>query len=175
VCAVTVPIVLRERQSPGGSLEVDLQAAMSWLAYDSTAYGWSIWLLYGAVLKNVDDGPFEVVLRGAGPLLSNLDVAVVDAAVIDGAKSFRASALGNQDRRFGRDFGVGEGDELVLRVEKDMFFGAIGRFMLTHGTGGFTYIGIDKPKHYVLPGKFAFEALYLRKVAIGDGTVGCDK
>jgi hypothetical protein len=148
---------------------------MSWLAYDSTAYGWSIWLLYGAVLKNVGDGPFEVVLRGAGPLLSNLDVAVVDAAVINGAKSFRAGVLGNKDCGFRRDFDVGEGDELVTRVEEDMLLGAIGRFVLTHGTGGFTYIGIDKPKHYVLCGKFAFEALYLRKVAIGDGTVGCDK
>jgi hypothetical protein len=115
------------------------------------------------------------VLRGAGALLSDPDVAVVDAAVIDAAKSFCASALGNQDCGFRRDFDVGEGDELVMRVEENMFFSAIGGFMLTHGTGGFSYVWIYKPKHNVLRGKRFFEALHFRKVAIGDGTVGCNE
>ena len=84
--------------------------ATSWLAYDSAAYGWSVWLLHGAVLKNVDDCSLKVALRGPGTLLSNLDVAVVEAAVINGAKSFRTPALGNKDCRFRCDFGVGEGD-----------------------------------------------------------------
>jgi hypothetical protein len=127
------------------------------------------------VLKNVDDGSFEVVLRGRAPLLSDLDVAVVDAAVINGAKRFRTSALGNKNCRFRRDFCVGEGDELVMRVEEDMFFRAIGGFMLPHSVGGFSDVWIYKPKHYVLCGEFVFEALHLRKVAIGDGAVGRNK
>jgi hypothetical protein len=84
-----------------------LYSAMSWLTCDSAAYGRPIWRLNGAVLKNVDDGSLEVVLRGPGPLLSNLDVAVVDATVINGAKSFRSSVLGNKDCRFRRYFSVG--------------------------------------------------------------------
>ena len=115
------------------------------------------------------------MLRGPGPLLSNLDVAVVDAAVINGAKSFGSSAFGNKDCRFRRDFGVGEGDELVMRVEEHMFFSAIGCFMLTHSVGCLSDVGIDKPEHHVLRGEFAFDAVQLRNVTIGDGTVGCDK
>ncbi len=64
--------------------------AMSWLSYDSASDGWSVWRLHNAVFQDGDDGSFEVVLRGLGALLSNLDVAIVDAAVIDGAKSFGA-------------------------------------------------------------------------------------
>jgi hypothetical protein len=51
--------------------------------------------LHGAVLKNVVDGSFEVVLLGTGPLLSYLEISIIDAAVINGAKSFRTSALEN--------------------------------------------------------------------------------
>jgi hypothetical protein len=127
------------------------------------------------MLKNVDDGSLEVVLRGPGALLSNLDVAVIDAAVINGAKSFRTSALGNKNCRFRRDFGVGESDELVMPVEENMFFGTIDGFMLTHSVGSFSNVGIDEPKHYRLRGEFAFEVLHFGNVAIRDGTVGCDK
>jgi hypothetical protein len=56
-----------------------------------------------------------------------------------------------------------------------MFFSTISRFMLTNSVGGFSDIGIDKPKHYVLRGEFLFEASHFRNVAIGDGTVRCDK
>jgi hypothetical protein len=75
--------------------EDDLYSATSWLAYDSAAYGWPVGLLHGAVLKNVVDGSFEVVLLGTGPLLSYLEISIIDAAVINGAKSFRTSALEN--------------------------------------------------------------------------------
>ena len=112
--------------------------------------------MHGAVLKNVDDGPFEVVLRGGGPLLSYLEVSIVDAAVIDGAKSFRSSTLGNKDCRLRGDLGVGKGDELVMRVEEDMFLSAIGHFMMTYSVGGFSDVWIDKPKHYVLRSEFFF-------------------
>ena len=87
--------------------------------------------MHNAVLKNVDDGSFKVVLRCRGPLSSNLEVAIVDAAVIDGARSFRASVFGNKNGGFRRDFGVGDGNELVMRVEQDMALRAIGAFMLT--------------------------------------------
>jgi hypothetical protein len=127
------------------------------------------------VVENVNDGSFEVVLRGAGALLSDLDIAVIDAAVINGAKRSRASAFWNQDCRFRRDFGVAERDELVMRVEEDMLFSAIGGYMLMYSVGGLSDVWIDKPKHDVLRGELFFEALYFRKVAVGDGTVGCDK
>ncbi len=149
-----------------------MYSATSWLAYDSAAYGWSVGLMHGAVLKNVDDSPFEVMLRGTGPLLSDLVISIVDAAVVHGTKSFRPSALGNKDRRLRRDPDVGEGDELVMRVEEDVSFSTIGRFMLTDSVGGFSDVWIDKPKHYVLRGEFFFEALHFRNVTIGDGTVG---
>jgi hypothetical protein len=155
--------------------EDDSGSAASWLAYDSAAYGWSVWRLHRAVLKNVNEGSLEIVLRGTWSLLSNLDVAIVDAAVINGAKGFRTSALENKDCRFRRDYDVSEGDELVMRVEEDMLFGAVGGFMLTHSVGGFSDVWIDKPKHYVLRGEFVFEALHFRNVTIGNGTVGCDK
>jgi hypothetical protein len=147
----------------------------SWLAYDSAAYGWSFWLLHRTVLKYVADGSLKVVLRGTGTLLSDLEVAIVDAAVINGAKSFRTCVPGNKDCRFRRDLGVGESNELVMRVEQDIFLRAVGGFMLTHSFGSFSDVGIDEPKYDVLRGEFVFDALYLRKVAIGDGAVGCDK
>ena len=62
-----------------------------------------------------------------------------------------------------------------MRVEEDMFFSAIGSFMMAHSVGGFPDVWIDKPKYYVLRGKLAFEALHLRNVTIGEGTVGCNK
>ncbi len=43
-----------------------------------------------------------------------------------------------------------------MRVEEDMFFSAIGHFMLTHSVGGFSDVWIDKPKHYVLRSEFFF-------------------
>jgi hypothetical protein len=127
------------------------------------------------VVENVNDGSFEVVLRGAGALLSDLDIAVIDAAVINGAKRFLASAFRNQDCRFRGDFGVAERDELVMRVEEDMFFGTISGDMLMYSVGGLSDVWIDKPKHDVLRGELFFEALYFRKVAVGDGTVGCNE
>ncbi len=53
-----------------------------------------------------------------------------------------------------------------MRVEEDMFFGAISGFMLTDRVGSLADVGIDEPKHYILRGEFVFEALNLRKVAI---------
>jgi len=41
------------------------------------------------MLKNVEDGSFEVMLGSRRPLSSNREIAIVDAAVIDGSKSFR--------------------------------------------------------------------------------------
>jgi hypothetical protein len=127
------------------------------------------------MLKNVGDGSLEVVLRGAGALLSNLEITIVDAAVIDTAESLRACVLGNEDRRLGRDCSVGESNELMMRIKQDIFFRAVGRFMLTHSFGGLCDVGIHKPKHDVLRGELVFEPLHLRNVAIGDGAVGCDK
>jgi hypothetical protein len=148
-----------------------LRCAGSRLAYDSAAYGWSAGRLHGAVLKNVEDSSLEVVLGGCGPLSSNLEVTIVDAAVIDGAKSFRIFVLGNEDRSFRRDFGVGEVDEFVMRIEQNMVFSTIGGFMLTDSFGSFSDVRIDKPKYYVLRGEFAFDALYLGNVAIGDRAI----
>jgi hypothetical protein len=54
-----------------------------------------------------------------------------------------------------------------MRVEEDMFFGAVGGFVLTHSVEGLSGIGIDKPKHHMLRGEFVFEALHLRNVTIG--------
>lgn len=118
------------------------------------------------MLKNVDDGSLKIVLRCGGPLSSNLEVAIVDAAVIHGAKSFRASVLGNKDRGFRRNFGVGDGNELVMRVEQDMALRAIGCFMPADSFGSLSDVGIDEPEHYMLRGEFAFDALHLRKVTI---------
>jgi hypothetical protein len=144
----------------------------SWLAYDSATYGWPVWLLHRAVLKYFSDGSLKVMLRGRGALLSNLDVAIVDAAVINGAKSFRACVPWDEDRRFRRDGGVGESNELVMRIEQNIFFSAIGSFMLTNCFDSFSDVGIDEPKRYVPRGKFVFDTLYFRNVAIGDGAVG---
>ena len=129
------------------------------MAYDSAAHGWSVWLLHGAVLKNVGDGSLEVVLRSTRALLSNLEVTIVDAAMIDGAKSFRTCALGNKDCRLRRDCGVSEVNELVVRVEQDIFFKAVVGFMLAHPCRSYSDVGIAEPKHYMLRGEFIFEAL----------------
>ena len=145
------------------------------MAYDPTAYGRSVWLLHRTVLKNVDNGSLEVVLRGTWSLLSNLEITIIDAAVIDGAKIFRARVLGNKDCRFWRNLGVRKSNELVMWVEQNISFKAISGFMLTHSLESFSHIGINEPKHYVLRGEFVFEALHLRNVTIGDGAVGCDK
>ena len=145
------------------------------MAYDSATYWWSIWLLHGTVLKNVGDGSLQVVLGGRRALLPNLEIAVVDAAVIDGAKRFRAWMLGDKDCRLGRYLGVGESHKLVMPIEEDISFDAIIGLMLTHCFDSLSDVGIDEPKLYVLRGKFVFDTTQLRKVAIGDGTVGCDK
>jgi hypothetical protein len=145
-------------QLPRELQQGDSCSAASWLAYDSAANGWSAWLLRWAVLKDVGDGLLEVVLRGAGALLSNLEVAIVDAAVIDGAKSFRACALGNKDCRLRRDCSVSKGNELVMRVEQDICFSAIGGFVLTYSFRSFSDVGIDEPKYYVPGGEFVFDA-----------------
>jgi hypothetical protein len=145
------------------------------LAYDPATYCWSVWLLHGTVLKNIGDGSFEIVLGGRWALLSNLEVAIVDAAVIDGAKRFRARMLGDKDCRLGRYPGVSKSNELVTRVEEDICFHAVVGLMPTHCFDSLSDVGIDEPKHYVLRGKFVFDTPQLRKVAIGDGTVGCDK
>jgi hypothetical protein len=155
--------------------EDDSRSTASWLSYDSTTYGWSVWLLNGAVLENAGDGSLEVVLRGTGALLSDLEVAIVDPAVINGAKGLRASLPGNKDCRFRRHCNAGESNELVMRIEQDILFSTIGGFMLTHSFGSFSNVGIDEPKCNVLRGEFVFDAPYLRNVAIGDGAIGCDK
>lgn len=118
------------------------------------------------MLKDVNDGSLEVVLRCRGPLSSNLKVAIIDAAVINSAKSFRTCVLRNKDRRFRRDFGVGQGNELVMRIEQDMALHAIRSFMLTDSFGSFSNVGIDEPKSHMLRSEFAFDALYFRNVAI---------
>jgi hypothetical protein len=152
-----------------------LHSGASWFAYDSAAYGWSIRLLHRTVLKNVSDGSIEIMLRGTGAFLSDLEIAIVDATAINGAKSFRAYVLGDKDRRFGSDLGLCESNKLVMRVEQDIFFSPIGSFMLTHCFDSFSDVGINEPKHYVPRGKFVFDTLYLGNIAVGDGTVRCDK
>ena len=127
------------------------------------------------MLKNVEDSSLEVVLGGCGPLSSNLEVAIVDAAVIDRAKSFRIWVLGNEDCSFRCDFSVGEVDEFVMRIEQNMVFSTIGGFMLTDSFGSFSDVRIDKPKYYVPRGEFVFDALYLGNIAIGDGAIGCNE
>jgi hypothetical protein len=131
--------------------------------------------LNGAVLENVGDGSLEVVLRGTGALLSDLEVTIVDPAMINGAKGLRACALGNKNCRFWCDCDVGEGNELVMRVKQDIFFRTVGGFMLTHGFRGLSDVGIDEPKCNMLRREIVFDKPYLRNVAIGDGTIGCDK
>jgi hypothetical protein len=124
------------------------------------------------VLKYFSDGSLKVMLRGRGALLSNLEVAIVDATVIHGTKSFRACVPGDEDRRFRRDGGVGESNELVMRVEQNIFFSAISSFMLTYCCDSFSDVGVDEPKRYVPRGEFVLNTLYFRNVAIGDWAVG---
>src|ERR1700758_3494981 len=118
------------------------------------------------MLKNIEDGSLEVVLSCSGTLSSNLKVAIVDAAVIDGAKSLRVCALRNKNGGLRRNFGARNGNEHVMRVEQDMSFRAISGLMPTDCFGGFSDVGIDEPKHHMLRGEFLFDALHLRKVAI---------
>ena len=126
-------------------------------------------------MKNVEDGSLEVVLRCRRPLASNLEIPIVDATVIDGAKGFGICVFGDEDCGFGRDFGVGEGNERMMRVEQDMVFDAIGSFMLTNSFGSFADVGIDPPNGYVLGGERAFDAPDLGDVTIGDGAIGRNK
>jgi hypothetical protein len=131
--------------------------------------------LNGAVLENVGDGSLEVVLRGTGALLSDLEVTIVDPAVINGAKGLCACALGNKDCRFRRDCNMGESNEVVMRVEQDILFRTVGGFMLTYSFRRLSDIGIDEPKCNVPRREIVFDAPYLGNVAIGDGAIGCNK
>jgi hypothetical protein len=129
------------------------------LAYDSTTHGWTVWLLHRTVLKNVDNGSFKVVLRSAGALLSNLEIAVIDASLINGTKTLSTCMFRNEDCRLRRDLGVGKSYEFVMWIEQGIFFSAIGGCMLTHSVGSFSDVGIDEPKHDVLRCEFIFDAL----------------
>ena len=49
---------------PGQPQKYGWRFAVSQLAYDSATYGWPVWALYRAMLKDIHDSSLEVKLRG---------------------------------------------------------------------------------------------------------------
>ena len=111
------------------------------------------------------DGVFEVVRRGCRALVRDVGVAVVDAAVPD-----ERAAL--EDRRFGRDRGVGAGGERVGRIalggDSERVGGAVRADLVVAG------VGIDE-REGGAAGEARGDALELGRVAVGDGTAGRDE
>ena len=111
------------------------------------------------------DGVFEVVRRRRRALVRDVGVAVVDAAVPD-----ERAAL--EERRLGRDRGVGAGGERVgwvaLGGEGERVGGAVRADLVVAG------VGIDE-REGGAAGEARGDALELGRVAVGDGTAGRDE
>ena len=115
---------------------------------------------------------------GVGALEAEADVAVVDAAGVDGgpaSSGVGVSRSGDEDGDLGGDAGAGHAGERAVGISDGSAAGVEGALVGDDGGGWVGGVGIDEPEADVLRGELFAEALHLGEGAVGDGAVGGDK
>lgn len=136
---------------------------------DRTAHRWTIRLWNGFAGERCADRKLKIVMIGLRALLTESDVTVVDAAVINLVEFF---ALYQKDRDLRRDGRMGESYEDLTMV--DYTDGRNGKIveMFHDSLAVVLGVGIHPPEAHSWRGKLSSEAYDFGNFAVRDGAIG---